>query len=190
MEIITKDEFYIREQELIELIENDAIFIHPTDTIYGLGCNALSEKAVEKIRELKGRPKTPFSVIAPSKDWINENCVLSKNAKEWVDKLPGPYTLILKLKNKSAVAKNIAPGNDTIGVRIPDHWIRAIVRYIKIPIVTTSVNKVGKEFMVSIDNLDPEIKVGAAFMIDEGEKKGRPSKIIDLTKEKVEITER
>ncbi len=188
MKILTKEEALINKEVILEVIKNGTIFIHPTDTIYGLGCNATSDEAVEMLREIKGRPKTPFSVIAPSKEWIRKNCVINKEAEKWLDKLPGPYTLILK--SKGGVAKNVAPGLDTIGVRIPRHWFSDLVRELNIPIVTTSANKVGEDFMTSLENLDDEIKNKIEFIIYEDEKNGRPSTIVDLTEKKAKIKER
>lgn len=166
-------------------IRNGTIFIHPTDTIYGLSCNALEEKSVAKIRDLKERPETPFSVWAPSVDWIKQNCVLDKEGLEWLKKLPGPYTLIVKLKNKKAVAKNVSPKGDSIGVRIPQHWFSEVVKFLGFPIITTSANKAGQPFMTSMKDLDPEISKGVDFVIYEGEKISRPSKIVNLVKKEM-----
>ena len=98
MEVLTQTEVREHQNEIIEKIQNGALFIYPTDTIYGIGCNAQDEQAVAKIRELKGRFDQPFSVIVPSIDWIRENCVITKKTESWLQKLPGPFTLILKLK--------------------------------------------------------------------------------------------
>ncbi len=186
MLILSKEELG-QEKDIIKakLKENSPIFIYPTDTIYGIGCNALSKEAVEKVRIAKQRTKNPFSVIAPSKDWIMENCIVDDSGKEWLKKLPGPYTLIFKIKKK-CVAENVAPGLKTLGVRIPDHWFSDFVKELKIPIITTSANKSSEDFMTSLENLDMDIKGKIDFIIYEGEKIGRPSKIIDLTnKEKL-----
>ncbi|HLC88929.1 MAG TPA: L-threonylcarbamoyladenylate synthase [Candidatus Nanoarchaeia archaeon] len=184
MEILTKDELILRYSEIIRKIKDGAVFIHPTDTIYGIGCNALNENSVRKIRELKRRADNPFSVWAPSLKWIKDNCAVDKKDQEWLNKLPGPYTLVLKLKNRKAVAKNVS-GADTLGVRMPDHWFAKVVQDIEVPIVTTSVNKAGDTFMTDRNNLDPEIQKGVSFFFYEGEKKGRPSKIINLVKKEV-----
>ncbi len=183
MRVLSKEEFE-KEKDIIRtsLTENSPVFIYPTDTIYGIGCNALSKEAVKKIRKIKQRSKNPFSVIAPGKEWIDENCVVNENAKDWIKRLPGPYTLILKTK-KQCVAENVAPGLGSLGVRIPDHWFSDFANEIDIPIVTTSVNKAGEDFMTSLENLDAEIKSRVDFIIYEGPKKGSPSKIIDLTDE-------
>ncbi|PIZ52229.1 threonylcarbamoyl-AMP synthase [Candidatus Woesearchaeota archaeon CG_4_10_14_0_2_um_filter_33_13] len=182
MEILTKSEFRIRFEEISNQIKEGALFIHPTDTIYGISCDATNPNAVKRLREAKDRPELPLSVWVPSITWIRDNCVVDKNVEDWLKKLPGPYTLILRLKNKKAVAKEVIPNTDCLGVRIPDHWFNEIVSYLKFPIVTTSANRSGQAFMTSIEDLDEDFKERIAFVIYEGEKKARPSKIIDLTK--------
>ncbi len=183
MEILTKAELQLRFNEIADKIKEGAIFIHPTDTIYGIGCNALNEQAVQKIREIKNRPDMPLSIWVPSKKWIENNCTSTKN--KWVEALPGPYTLILKLKDKKVVANSVAPSKDTIGVRFPDHWFTKVVERLDIPLITTSANKSGEKFMTSLENLDPEIQKEVDFMIYEGEKEARPSKIVNVEKEEV-----
>ena len=188
MRILTKDEVNAEKRPLMESISDGAVFIYPTDTIYGLGCNALKSEAVNKIRGLKERAQNPFSVIAPSKQWIFDNCLISEEAMEWIEKLPGPYTLILRLKG-NAVAREVNPGLSTLGVRIPEHWFSSFAQEMEIPIVTTSANKMGNDFMTSLEDLDMDIKSSVDFIIYEGEKKGSPSQIIDLSN-KARIIER
>lgn len=180
MDILIKEEFELRKDDIIDKIESGALFIHPTDTIYGIGCNALLSSAVKKVREIKGRPKTPFSVIAPSKQWIFDNHNITKEGEKWIKKLPAPLTLILKRKN-TKLAEEVAPGINTLGIRIPNHWFSDFVHELGFPVVTTSANIVGENFMTSLDDLDPKIKQCMAFIVYEDKKKGRPSKVIDLT---------
>ncbi|MBU0456601.1 MAG: L-threonylcarbamoyladenylate synthase [Nanoarchaeota archaeon] len=182
MEILTKTELRLRHKEIVKKIDSGAVFIHPTDTIYGIGCNASNKKSVEKIRQLKEKLEGPFSIWVPSLEWVKENCEINGEVNKWLKELPGPYTLILKIKNKDAIADNVNLNKDTIGIRYPDHWFSKVVEEIGCPIVTTSANKSNNPFMTSIENLNQEIKKGVEFMVYEGEKKGRPSKIIDLTK--------
>jgi len=189
MRILNIDEFKLEQKSIIDEIISGAVFIYPTDTIYGLGCNAQDSFAVIKIRKIKGRALNPFSVIAPSLEWINKNCIVTKEGKEWLRKLPGPYTLIFKLKNFNCVAKEVNPNLKTLGIRIPNYWIRKIVAGAEVPIVTTSVNKSNEDYMSSLEDLDPTIKASVDFIIYEGKKEGKPSKIVDLT-EKVKVIER
>ena len=66
MEVLAKREFLMRKSEIIKKIINGEIFIYPTDTIYGIGCNALKSDSVQEIRTIKNRPDSPFSIIVPS----------------------------------------------------------------------------------------------------------------------------
>ena len=181
MRVLIKEEF-LQEKDTIRnrLKEENLVLVYPTDTIYGIGCNALSKEAVQRIRKIKKRESSPFSVIAPSKEWIVKNCSLNENAKEWLKKLPGPYTLVLKTKEE-CVAKNVAPGLKTLGIRIPDHWFSDFAKEMNIPIISTSANVSGNDFMTSLEDLDEDIKGKVDFIVYEGVKEGKPSRIIDLT---------
>lgn len=190
MRIVTKEELEIEGDKFAHHIEQGAVFIHPTDTIYGLGCNATDSEAIQKIRKMKQRTEQPFSILVPSKDWIKENCHVSKQAEKWIDKLPGPYTFILKLKNKDAVSSLVALGLESIGVRIPEHWFSNVVNDLGFPVITTSANVTGRDFMTSVDDLDLEIQCKLDFIVYEGEKKGQPSQLVDLTKETPEVIKR
>jgi len=96
----------------------------------------------------------------------------------------------IKKRKKDCVAEAVTGDLDSLGVRIPQHWIRKVVEMIGIPFVTTSVNKTGKEFMTNLDDVDPDILAGVSFMIDEGEKKAYPSTIVYLNKEELTVQER
>ncbi len=175
--------------ELLESIEKGAVFIYPTDTIYGIGCNALDAKAVQKVREIKSQFDRPFSVIAPSLVWIKSCCAIDAEAENWFKKLPGAYTLILKTKSKS-VPKEVNLKCGTLGIRIPDHWILDMVRRLGKPIITTSVNKTGEDVMTTLENLDPKIKARCDFVIYEGEINGKPSTLVNLSEAKTAIKKR
>ena len=188
MEILSKKDTILRKKELQKRIKQGAIFIYPTDTIYGIGCDATNKEAITKLRQLKNRPNDKaLSVWAPSIDWINQNCdTNSQNAQEYLPLLPGKYTLLIPIKNKNAVAQNTAPNKELLGVRLPDHWLQSFFQELNLPIITTSVNKSGESFMTSIDNLDQRIGNHVDFIINDGETKNKPSKIINC-KTKAEI---
>jgi len=189
MKVIDKEEFMLRKTYFLDFLNSGVLFLHPTDTIYGLGCNAEDSEAVKNLRELKKRSNQPFTIIAPSKDWIRNHCEVSEEAEKWLSLLPGPYTLILKMKKNDVIATEVTNGLDTVGVRIPDHWMKDVVEELGYPIVSTSANIMGGDFMTSLDNLHHDISSGLGLSIYEGEKKGRPSKIVDLTSDG-EIIER
>lgn len=184
MEILTQTELTYRKTEIIEKIKSGSVFIYPTDTIYGIGCNALKTKAVQATRKLKNRPDTPLSIWVPSTDWIRKYCVVTPKAEEWLQKLPGPYTLIFAL-NKNNPLPPVVTSNGTIGIRIPDHWFHQIVTEANVPIITTSANKHGEPFMTKLENLDEDIQNGVEFMIYEGEKEGHPSTLVNIEKEEI-----
>ena len=126
--VITREELKLNPKLLDEL--KKGVFIYPTDTIYGIGCDATNDGLVRRVREIKNRHCQPFSVIIPNKNLIFEHCHADGAAREWIDKLPGPYTLILSVK-KQFLAPSVNPANHTAGVRIPNHWLTEFVRQIK-----------------------------------------------------------
>ena len=169
------------ERQILRAIEQGKILIYPTDTIYGIGTDATNSASVRRLRRLKKSQK-PFSVIV-SKGWIRKNCIVPKMADRYVKKLPGPYTLIFRLKNKRAVNKETNLGRETIGVRIPKHPFITTILKAKRPFITTSVNESGRRFMTSVKDIPKRFK-SSAIIIDAGRLKGKPSKIYDLTAEK------
>ena len=176
--IITKKEFLKNKKYFLNKINRGSIFIYPTDTIYGIGCISTNKKSINKIRRIKQRTNKPFSIIVPSKTWITKNCKHNKHLKKHLKKLPGKYTLILELKNK-----NLSPNKklQTIGVRIPNHWISKIVKELKKPIITTSANISNEQYMTSLKNL----KIKVDFIIYQGYLNNKPSKVIDIINNKI-----
>jgi L-threonylcarbamoyladenylate synthase len=149
------------------------IFIYPTDTIYGIGCNALDKDSVKKIREIKKRDKKPFSVIAPSFKWIENNCIVDLELEKY---LPGPYTLILKKKGKNFLSH--VSETETIGIRIPDNEFTREIQKSGIPFVTTSVNLSGEKPANKIEEISKDILEKADFIFNSGELSGKPSALI------------
>jgi len=166
-------------KSLIDDIRNGAIIIYPTDTIYGIGCNALLDDKVKKIYAIKKRPESmPLSVIVPSFEWIKNNCKADMSVVKKY--LPGPYTLILEKKDHGFL-KTASSGKDTIGVRIINHPIMRYFRASGVPFITTSVNVSGKEPIYDISKISDEMSALVDIIIDCGVICGKPSKIIDLS---------
>jgi len=180
METLSREGFEQQIEKMLGEMRLGKVFVYPTDTIYGIGCDATNPASVGRIRALKEREKRPFSVIAPSLEWIMCNCQVGRREKEWLEKLPGPYTLIVRLANKAAVCPAVNYGLATIGVRMPNGWFTGAVAKAGIPFVTTSVNVTGKPFMTSAANINPGIKEDVDYLIDVGPLKNKPSKVVDL----------
>ena len=178
MMILNKDEVLEKKEEIVSAIKMGNIFIYPTDTIYGIGCDATNKNAVAKIRQIKRRDNNPMSVAVPSKNWIKENCEVIDSSK--LDLLPGPYTLILKIKNPNAIASNVS-FKDTLGVRIPNNWFAEIITQAGVPFVTTSVNFSGEKNMEKIEDVPKELLDQVDYVIYDGPIVGKQSTRIDLS---------
>lgn len=166
--------------DFIEDIKNGAIFIYPTDTIYGLGCDATNLESVSLLKKIKYKDKDkPLSIIAPSISWIKKNCIADDILiKKY---FPGPYTLIVKKKDPHFM--NEVSSNDSLGIRIPDCEFTKLVQKAGVPFITTSVNFSGEPFAVRISDINKEILDSVDIIIGVGELDGRPSTLITNGKE-------
>ncbi len=163
-------------------IREGKIFVYPTDTIYGIGGNANLKDVCEKIYKIKSRPKDkPLSVIAPSEEWIMENFDVSKYILRLY--FPGPYTLLLKKKNKDFLSH--ASTSLYVGVRIPDHPITILVNHAGVPLITTSANLSGYPPVSRYEDLDERITMHADYIIKGKCKFGKPSTIINPYTEEI-----
>jgi len=177
--------------KVVNILKNGGLIIYPTDTIYGLGCDISNNRALEKIARLKNvrLDKANFSFIC------NDLSNLSVYVKQ-IDTptykilkraLPGPYTFILKGSNNLPKAFK---KKKTVGIRIPDNNIvREIVKELGNPIITTSIRD---DDDVIEYTTDPELiyekwESKVDLIIDGGYGDNRPSTIIDLTKDEIEI---
>ena len=161
--------------DFVDDIKHGAVFIYPTDTIYGLGCDATNLESVALIKKIKYRDQDkPMSIIAPSVEWIKEHCVVEN---ELLDKyLPGPYTLILKKKNPEFMKE--VSSNDSLGIRIPDCEFTELVKKSGVPFITTSVNFAGEPFAIKVSDIDHKMIDSVDIVIGVGKLDGRPSTIV------------
>ena len=142
----------------------------------------MDDGAVKRVRALKERQaKKPFSVIAPSKAWVERNCVLSSEAKKFLrEKLPGPFTLVLEMRGQ-CVAKSVSCAPGSLGVRIPRHWFSRVVAKAGVPFVTTSANLAGGKNASGLSDLPESVLQGVDVVVFEGVKKGKPSRVLDFS---------
>ena len=177
--------------DIVSDILDGKIFVYPTDTVYGIGCDAGNCSAVKKVFQIKKRNlKMPLSVIAPFKEWIFDNCVVDSKTSLKIDSyLPGPYTLILKKKKKDflSVATSFS---DTIGVRIPQCSLTEVIQLSNVPFVTTSANFSGEPTAKELCEIPQSFLDMVDFVIEGGVLHGKASTIVDLSSPEFKIKER
>lgn len=167
-----------------DIIRSGGLLGIPTETVYGLGADALNEEAVLHIFEAKGRPQdNPLIIHVPDADWLSRYC---ENVPESAYRLaaefwPGPLTMILP--RKPVVPLRTTGGLETVGVRCPDHPVTlAIIRAADMPIAAPSGNTSGRPSPTCLSDMreDMDGKIDGVF--DGGPcAVGVESTIIDLT---------
>ena len=177
---------------IVDCLQNDGIIIYPTDTVYAIGCNIHSSKAVSKVAAIKSTKveKANFSFICYDLSHISDfTKPFSTGIYKIMKKaLPGPFTFILNANNN--VPKIFQSRKKTIGIRVPDNNIcREIVNELGNPIISTSVYD---EDEILEYTTDPELiheKYGnlVDIVIDGGFGNNEASTVIDCTGDEIEI---
>jgi L-threonylcarbamoyladenylate synthase len=166
-----------------KLINDDQPVAFPTDTVYGLGCNALSKTAVSKIYAIKGRPTdNPLIVHISSISELYELAHTSDLAMQLANNFwPGQLTMILH--KKDMFPKEVTAGLDTVAIRLPSSLIaRAIIRNGRKPIAAPSANVSGRPSPTQAKHVITDLYGKIPIIIDGGPCKfGLESTVIDLT---------
>ena len=180
-------------KEAIEVLKKGGSIVYPTDTVYGLGCNACDYKAVEQIYRMKDRDLgKPMSVIARNIAWVKEIALVPTKLEPILEKLwPGAVTVILP--RKPVIPSIVAGGGDTIGIRIPDSPVtdRLMAKF-GYPLISTSANMAGDEADSCnsagiIETFKPRIWQ-PDLMVDAGNLlPSPPSTVIDFTNLKPKV---
>ncbi|WP_418982180.1 L-threonylcarbamoyladenylate synthase [Alistipes sp.] len=166
----------------VRILREGGIILYPTDTVWGLGCDATSAEAVERIYRLKrSQNKKSMLVLCSSADMV----------VRYVNKAPGiafevmslatsPLTLILP--GAGGLAENLIPEEGTLGVRVPDHeFCQRMLRGLGRPIVSTSANITGEATPVGLQDVAREIVEGVDRVVDprfEGKPTRKASSIV------------
>lgn len=152
----------------VDVLKNGGLILYPTDTIWGIGCDATNAVAVEKIYKLKQRTDSKSMIVLvevsgriPS--YVNDVPEIAWDLIELADK---PLTLIFpKAKN---LAKNLIAQDGSIGIRVVNHeFCQRLIQRFGRPIVSTSANISGKEFPKNYAEISSEIKNGVEFIVPE-----------------------
>lgn len=192
MEIIKKENLDII--SLVNDLKNGATLVYPTETCYGLGCDANNSEALEKIFQIKKRQKNKsvlvvvpdLAMILPCIEW---NPTLQKLAgKYW----PGSLTLVVKVKGGCHLPSGVINEDGTIAFRVTKHYLASeISKQLNNPLVSTSANISSLESPYDIDSVlkmfeneekNPDIIIDAGTLPNKS-----PSTIVKVVGENIEV---
>ena len=165
-------------EKAVAVLRRDGVIVYPTETVYGLGADALSDEAVMRVYELKNRPLSqPMSVAVSDVDMLAAIAVVDDAAEAFIERfLPGPTTVILPAK--SCLPTILTGGIGWIGIRMPAHPVALrIIELLDSPITATSANLSGEEPPTRPE----EVFVPHDYLVDGGELPGTPSTVADFS---------
>ena len=177
----------------VQILQNDGVIIYPTDTVYGIGCDLLNRRAVErlcKIQDVKPQ-KLNLSFICSDLSHISEfvRRIETPEFKILKRSLPGPYTFIFE--SSTLVPKILGVNKKTVGIRIPQHTIPLeIVKMLGNPLISSSVKNDDqiKEYTTDPEEIWGDFKHVVDLVIDGGSGGNIPSTIIDFTTGEAVVT--
>jgi tRNA threonylcarbamoyl adenosine modification protein (Sua5/YciO/YrdC/YwlC family) len=173
-------------KRVVEVLRAGGIIIYPTDTIYGIGCDLMNRKAIERlcyVMDIKPN-KLDLSFICNDLSHISEfvKRIDTPVFKVLKKSLPGAFTFILE--SSSRVPKILDVNKKTVGIRIPDHAIpRAIVAELGNPLITSSIkdDDLIKEYTTEPEEIYEDFKNKVDLVIDGGAGGNVPSTVVDCT---------
>lgn len=170
--------------EAARLIASGELVAVPTETVYGLACNGLDEKAVETVYETKGRPEVkPLALMLHKGASVTRYCTsVPRQARVLMQKFwPGPLTIVLN--SKDIVPDIVRAGGKTVALRCPDHPLtQAILKKARLPFAAPSANPSGEKSPVTAQDVLGYFNGRIAAVVDGGECGiGRESTIIDMS---------
>lgn len=170
--------------EAFEVIKNGGIILYPTDTVWGIGCDATNEEAVKKIYALKKRAESKSMIVLANNDRLLYNVFknIPSVAFDILDCSEKPTTLILD--NPTNVAKNLIAEDNSLGIRIVNEpFVYKLVERMKRPLVSTSANISGEPTPTQFSEISKEIINGVDYVvkIDQTKICKKSSTVIKLT---------
>lgn len=173
-----------------DILKNGGLVAFPTETVYGLGGNALDPEASRKIYAAKGRPSDNPLIVHVAD--IGSALALAEEVPEKAKRLmdafwPGPLTIILKAA--AVVPKETTGGLDTVALRMPDHPAAlALLRAAKVPVAAPSANTSGRPSPTKAEHVAEDLDGRIEMILDGGEVGiGVESTIVDMTGETPQI---
>jgi L-threonylcarbamoyladenylate synthase len=151
----------------LKVVQDGGIILYPTDTIWGIGCDATNTQAINKIYRLKQRDETKSMIILLDTENKLESYISDLNplAYDLIEYAENPLTLVMP------GAKNISPaliGSDgSVGIRISKHpFCQQLIQRLRKPLVSTSANISGKPSPQYFSQIAPEIIEGVDYVVD------------------------
>jgi len=167
--------------KVAQLLKQGGIIAYPTDTCYGLGCDIMNKKAIEKVYQIKQLDKKqPFSFICSDLTNISQYAKVTNYAYKTMKRLlPGPYTFILD--GSKLVPKIMLTKRKTAGIRVPNHPIcLQIIQKLGNPIISTSITRPDRTMLNEPFLIEEYLGKRIDAVIDGGPVPGEPSSIISL----------
>jgi len=174
--------------QVVQVLKRGGVIAYPTDTFYGIGCDILNKKAIERVYQLKQRHKSkPFSFICADLKHISRYAKVSNYAYKTMKRLlPGPYTFILP--GSKQVPKMMLTRRKNAGIRVPDNQICTdLVRELGNPIISTSAATPQGEVLNEPWLIEEHFGKLIDLVIDGGLVPGEPSSVISLVDDEPEI---
>ena len=171
--------------EAVAILKQGGTIVYPTDTVYGLGCNAMDEFPIRRIFEIKERSSKPLPIIAKNMKWVEELVHLTDQHRKLCEKFwPGKYTLVLP--KKEIIPPVVTTGLPSVGLRIADYeFTDKLLGAFGYPLVATAANVATQPATGNIDQVIAAFFYGARrpdLVIDAGVlPKSNPSVVIDCT---------
>lgn len=169
-------------QRAVDALERGEVIGYPTDTVYGLGCDLLNKKAVDRLYQIKGMDRArQLAFICPDLSDIARYAIVENPTYRIMKRLlPGPYCFILEATRE--VPRLIQSKRKTVGIRIPNHEvILAVARGLGRPVISTTANLPGEDdALIDPDEIDDRFP-GLALILDAGAGGKTPTTVVDLT---------
>ena len=169
----------------LEVIKNGGVILYPTDTIWGLGCDATNTEAVEKLLKIKNRPADKSLIVLLDVDSKVQSYVkeIPEVAYDLIEYAENPLTIIFS--DAKNLAPNVINSDGSVGIRIVKHdFCTPLIQRFKKPIVSTSANLSGQSSPKYFDDIDPEIMEVVDYIVDfeqENRSIKKPSTIMKLS---------
>ncbi|WP_256295811.1 L-threonylcarbamoyladenylate synthase [Haloarchaeobius salinus] len=164
-----------------EVVREGGLVVYPTETVYGLGADALDPDAVERVFEAKGRARDkPVSLGVPDVETATEHVLATGREESFMDEfLPGPVTVLCQ--RREHVPDVLTAGREQVGVRVPDHATAlALYRAAGTPVTATSANLSGRPSVTDPADLDEEFLERVDHVVDDGPTDGTESTVVDV----------